>query len=564
MASDITAIANKVLAGLYSSLSDYAEYETLFEAFDQYLNEGFSPQGTGSNWQGFFKRHFVRANELFEKTHTDLETPQSYVARQPVSMALLNECGKLVAANQDFNETLDAVAGVAELKTLKAWQLVPRLLDRSLDTPLLFEVSGKNSPSEVIIASPIDLLDETYGDRQVFMALRLARPIWNAQTNNLLALVYELTPSELEVIQTIFQTADLHKVAEIRDRSIRTVRTQLASIYNKMSMSGQTQLILLVASLLQLAGADDAPAGSPLEEAHALVVRTVSIPSGTLSYLEFGDRSGDAVLLINTSLPPEMNGAFRAACEAAGLRVIAPYKPGSASTTKRPRTDGPQAFARDYAGLLDSLEVQKVRVAGSASGGLYALEFARQYGERVDQVVLLDTGVPFRSYRELSALPKTIKRTMLTARYMPDLLLAPHKIIAANFRRGPAGEAKIVDYFFADSPVDSALIQSDPAYFDLTQRLISCSFEDVGRLVSDVCRWAADWSELLQTVVSKKPIIFVHGAQNTMFGTDKIQAFCDQNQQASLIAQTGAAQLQAFVGPDYFTRAMTAKIATPN
>ena len=550
--------AHQVLSGLYATLSDYTEYESLFEAFDQYLDEDFSPETSDDTWQKFFKQHFLRANEFFEKAHTDLETASRYVARQPVPAAVLNSSHSLLATNTLFDDLFpdaDTARLIEELKSTKQWGLVSKLVDGKLDTPILIQTDRDNGEIEVLIISPIELLDETLERRTTCLALRLAKPIWKPQLEELLVSVYDLTRSEIEIIKSIFEVADLNLVAKRRGRSIRTVRTQLASIYNKMNVSGQTQLVILIASLLQFTGLDETHLDLSLDQDRTLPMRTANLRSGPISYTEYGDISGQPVLLISTSMPPEMNARFRDACSRAGLHIIAPYKPGSADTASRKRSLGPEALCHDYAGLLSHLEIEKAIIAGTASGGLYALDFAKAYPNRTAKVVLVDTGVPYASNKEIRALPKTMKRIMMTGRYMPDVLLAPHKIIAANFRRSKSGEARVIDYFFQDSPIDAELTRQKGEYYQLTRRTISYSFEDVPRLVSNICRWAKDWSPCLEAVAKTHKIAFVHGKENTMFRTEPITKFCQENDQAVLFEQANLGQLQIFVQPEAFTKA---------
>ena len=553
--------AHQVLSGLYASLSDYTEYEGLFEAFDQYLDEDFSPETSDAVWQNFFKQHFLRANEFFEKTHTDLETASRYVARQPVPAAVLNPSHALMATNSLFDDLFPGTETanlIEELKSTKQWGLVPKLVSGQLDTPILIQTGRDDGEIEVLIISPIELLDENLERRATCLALRLAKPIWKSQLEELLVGVYDLTRSEIEIIKSIFEVADLNLVAKRRQRSIRTVRTQLASIYNKMNVSGQTQLVILIASLLQFTGLDESHLDLSLDQDRTLPLHTVNLQSGPVSYTEYGDESGQPVLLISTSMPPEMNARFRAECARSGLHIIAPYKPGSAETASRKRSLGPETLCHDYAELLSHLEIDSAIIAGTASGGLYALDFAKAYPKRTDKVVLVDTGMPYASNKEIRALPKTMKRIMMTGRYMPDVLLAPHKIIAANFRRSKSGEARVVDYFFQDSPIDADLTRQKGEYYQITRRTISYSFEDVPRLVSDICRWAKDWSPVLNAVAKTHQIAFVHGAENPMFRSAPIEKFCESNDRAVLFEQAELGQLQVFVRPEAFTKAALA------
>ena len=164
----------------------------------------------------------------------------------------------------------------------------------------------------------------------------------------------------------------------------------------------------------------------------------------------------------------------------------------------------------------------------------------------------MDTGVPFRSRRELLALPRSVRRTFLPARYFPEVLNVPHRIIAGNFRKSQSGEARVVDYFFDDSPADRSLTRTDRKYYEITRDIIAYSFEDIDRLVGDVCRWASDWSPLLEHVCELHDLTFLHGAENTMFKVDPILEFAQQQRSASVHVVENVGQLLAYVDPESF------------
>jgi hypothetical protein len=174
-------------------------------------------------------------------------------------------------------------------------------------------------------------------------------------------------------------------------------------------------------------------------------------------------------------------------------------------------------------------------------------------------LILIDTGLPFTGRKELMALPKSLRRTFLPARYIPEVLLVPHRIFATNFRRSAAAEAAVVDYFFEDDPVDQMLTRTNRHYYEITRRIIEYSFEDVDRLVADVTRWAKDWSGLLR-VIDTHRIHFIHGANNNLFSAEKIQTWVKTQSHATAEIAQGKGQLQLYQDPDIFTRAVSAII----
>jgi pimeloyl-ACP methyl ester carboxylesterase len=109
--------------------------------------------------------------------------------------------------------------------------------------------------------------------------------------------------------------------------------------------------------------------------------------------LEWRDRgTGDALLLIHGfPLNSAMWGAQITAIPA-GWRFIAPDLRGFGASDVGPEpTLGMDLFARDLAGLLDTLGIERAVVCGLSMGGYVAFEFFRQFRERVRALVLCDT-----------------------------------------------------------------------------------------------------------------------------------------------------------------------------
>ncbi|MGD8276957.1 MAG: alpha/beta fold hydrolase [Gemmatimonadota bacterium] len=109
--------------------------------------------------------------------------------------------------------------------------------------------------------------------------------------------------------------------------------------------------------------------------------------------LEWRDRgAGDAVLLIHGfPLNSAMWGAQLTALSGA-CRVVAPDLRGfGASDPGNEPAFGMDLLARDLAALLDHLGIERAVVCGLSMGGYVALEFFRQFRNRVRALVLCDT-----------------------------------------------------------------------------------------------------------------------------------------------------------------------------
>ncbi|MEM9054083.1 MAG: alpha/beta hydrolase, partial [Pseudomonadota bacterium] len=333
---------------------------------------------------------------------------------------------------------------------------------------------------------------------------------------------------------------------------------QLTHIFGKLGLSSQTELALFLATLTQLMTKERRPSdiGKHWLEASGeeLSHHQIRVEGRDVAYLKYGRAGGIPVLILHSTTPPQMTPEFRNACTEADLQIIAVHKPGSGGSSVRPGKHGPMELASDYLAVLHAEGLQTAFVAGHCSAGLYALQFARSYPECCKGLILIDTGVPFGGRRELMALPKSLRRTFLPARYIPEILIVPHRIFAANFRHSPAGEARVVDYFFEGCPVDQNLTRTDRTYYEITRQIIEYSFQDVDRLVADVCRWAKDWSGLLEAVTC--PIVFCHGEENRLFESQKILDLAKTDTRISAVISEGNGQLQVYKDGSAFPKAI--------
>ncbi len=561
--------ATQVLSGLYQAIADHAQIDAILNAMDDFLDS--NPEGLEAgeaDWKSMFREHFGRVGQFLDvDPPVEKDSPIVHVDKQVVPALVMNRHHEVIAFNELFLKITDGP--ITSLRDAFTTPNDKRRLEQLASTngtaaSILISLTLPNATGPVfVVATKNDLLEVT-GRSGPFVALKVARATWNPDLVPLLEAAYGLTPAEIEILEGLVEGGSVSSVAIERERSVRTVRTQLTHIFGKLGLSSQTELALFLATLTQLMTKEKSPSdiGKSWQSLSSddIARHKISIAGRDVAYLKYGDPDGVPVLMLHSTTPPEMIPEFRKECRRAGLNVVAIHKPGSGGSSPRPAQDGPAELAADYAAVLDAENIDRAIIAGHCSAGLYALQFADTYKSRSQAVILIDTGVPFKNRRELMKLPKSLRRTFLPARYIPEVLVVPHRIFAANFRRSAAGEARVVDYFFQDCPVDQNLTRTDRTYFEITRQIIQYSFEDVDRLVADVCRWAKDWSDLLDARAGR-PTIFLHGAENRMFEADKIIERASKTEGFSARIVDDCGQLQCYQMPKLFTQAIAQLLA---
>src|SRR4051812_37939308 len=121
---------------------------------------------------------------------------------------------------------------------------------------------------------------------------------------------------------------------------------------------------------------------------------TVELPGGrVLGFTELGDLSGDPVVVLDG---PGSRGLARAAAAGAtdaGVRLIAPDRPGWGASTPVPDR-AIVDFTADLAALADHLGIERFGVIGQSGGTPYALSAGARLGDRVKAIALCGGIVP--------------------------------------------------------------------------------------------------------------------------------------------------------------------------
>ncbi|SEG90063.1 Pimeloyl-ACP methyl ester carboxylesterase [Actinacidiphila yanglinensis] len=197
----------------------------------------------------------------------------------------------------------------------------------------------------------------------------------------------------------------------------------------------------------------------------------------------------------------------------AGRRVIAPDLRGYGRTSVRQGSTGLDVFARDLAGLLDTLGVDRVVVCGLSMGGQIVLEFHRLFAERVAGLVLADTfaqGETPQGRRERYARAEELERDGMDgyAHAVLDSMVAP-----ATVRDRPEVAAHVLGMMRAAPPAGAAAAlrgrAERPDYTPTLARIAVPTLVVVGR--DDVFTPVAD-ARFLHERVAGSRLVIVEGA----------------------------------------------------
>lgn len=243
--------------------------------------------------------------------------------------------------------------------------------------------------------------------------------------------------------------------------SINTARNQLHSIFDRLGVNRQGDLVRHLSEMMALAGVLGADAEIPALENNAQPTPVmVQLSNGrSIAYREFGAPDGVPLMLMPSSLrsslgwPPESQAALDL-----GVRLIVPERPGLGLSDPDPDMT-PASVAADMEELADALGLDSFAVSARSSGSPFGLAIAARLGRRVTRVVLASPrlGVPKARGNRSGMLDYFFSGL----RRHPWLLRS-----AVSILRTKVSEKllrSLVFHFFERSPVDVALLKSNDA-----------------------------------------------------------------------------------------------------
>jgi pimeloyl-ACP methyl ester carboxylesterase len=247
---------------------------------------------------------------------------------------------------------------------------------------------------------------------------------------------------------------------------------------------------------------------------------SITLPdSRSLSYTLLGAPGGPAVVVLDG---PGSRGLARAAspaAEAAGLRLVAPDRPGFlGSSPAEPKTFA--GVAADLLALADELGLDRFGLLGQSGGTPYALALAATAGDRVTGLAFCGAISPLGEADAMQDVGGPMKLPFTVARRAPVLLSPLMKAGARQVRKDPKKAAR---RFAADlPPADQAVLDrpelwaihesetssaiADPAAFAQEARMLARPWDDVdlAAITAPVAFWVGERDVTHPPVMSRR------------------------------------------------------------
>lgn len=261
----------------------------------------------------------------------------------------------------------------------------------------------------------------TDGSLEPLLAFSQAEARWTDEASEMMKSAFDLSDSEVEIAAALVQGHELKTIAELRGRTLATIRTQLKSILRKTETRSQSRLVRLCTVLA---------AHMPVsEQAAPIGVRSVRFfnlqSQRTMPYHVFGPPDGDPVFFVHGMLDGvQVTDEIEALLERRNLKLIGPERPffGSAEGEDIRLKDAITAFGGDARELIEDLELGRFVIAGHIAGALFAYAIAGLLPKQFIAVVPISGGVPIVSPAQFKVMSARQRVLAYTSHYAPKAL----------------------------------------------------------------------------------------------------------------------------------------------
>ncbi|WP_237151462.1 LuxR C-terminal-related transcriptional regulator [Oryzibacter oryziterrae] len=223
---------------------------------------------------------------------------------------------------------------------------------------------------------------------------------WNPMMDMVLVEGYELTASEVMVLRSFMAGLSLQQIADQRERSVETVRTQIKQIMAKTDTRSQLELLRLLLSFNALTAASGAvqtksavDAGPDAAGVAERFWTWISANGRRYDVFQSGDPSGHVCLHLHSSMGfYKLPQATRDLALTRGLSIWSVIRPGYGQSGPMPPISSYlEELVSDLMALLESRRVQRLSILAEGVAFRMAVLLANRLGDRC---VGLSVGAP--------------------------------------------------------------------------------------------------------------------------------------------------------------------------
>ena len=527
----------------YEVAIEPGNFEQLLDHWEERLKPLLEADAAPSEVMDTFARlspHLERADRVLAQT---MAAPPGETAAEAVEHILhagavaIDARGYLLAANRAAVQTLGITSG-ARLTALPLEEGESLRITEVTRALLASNASGTRVLSLRALGS----------GRLIVAHLRLYRPAldapfvlcitseiaWPQSFDIEMRRSFDLSDAELEILRHLTEGYSVSDIADLRARSVETVRVQLKSMLAKTRLRSQTELVRLSLSVVEGLHDEDPDAEGSAVHSLPVLPRRCPLSAGRhLEYLILGAEHGRPVLFLPIDLGfTRLTPAAEAEARRRGLRLIVPIRAGYGGSSPAPaKADYLTSMMRDHIELLDHLKLDRLPILTQGDDSLLAFQLHTAAPGRFTSLICC-AGVMPMTPAQLSRMGKWHRFILTGAKYTPDALSFLVKAGAALARR--YGKRKFLQSVYGGSAADSATF----ALPDVAETLICSSDVMLSETHSghdafareQITKFAASWDLPLERLrlaaeAGRITVHFYNGTQDPQVGRETLDEY---------------------------------------
>lgn len=502
-----------VIETVYDAVFDRSRFDELVDLASDVL-ENPEAKARFDMLQEVLERHLKRAESLLQSL------PQEAADQQKVPIFELNALGEV----ETNNDLATALLGIR-----KGMYLADLPLPEETDQSLKAFLSHKEATIPVLRLTRLDSNKpylvfaqiSPHSDTPFPITFTGTDCVWTDLAATAFQNIFKLTPSETEILGHLMAGQAPTDIADLRSRSIDTIRQQIKTVTRKTCTSGIQELLYLARTITQ--STQHLKAGAERYQGRAKRTHHRLSDGRIMDYALQGADKGKTVLFIHGCLCGNiLPQAASDYLSTKNLRLLAPARPdhGQSSTHDRLVQD-PAHYAADLIELLDHLTISKAHLVGFDVGAIFALRAAHHLQDRLHGITCISAHPPVTGLRDIASMPT--QQRIFTIMPKVSLPLLRFLAKAGDRRLKKDGIASFPETVFKGATADlKACEDAELLQLFWEGHLFHVENSSNG-FISD-CRIAAsDWFD--GWAPPNCPITLIHGEENATIPPSRIQPF---------------------------------------
>ncbi|MFD0916759.1 alpha/beta fold hydrolase [Pseudahrensia aquimaris] len=351
-------------------------------------------------------------------------------------------------------------------------------------------------------------------------------PVWRVEASQLMKSAFGFSDAEADIVDGFMSGSSLRQIADARERSHATVRTQFQNLLAKAGARSQLDLMRVALGLSQFVKEIE-PIARIANRPERRRLDVLRPDNRSVDVLFYGDPQGLPVVFLHSvyyrSFPPFVEQQLHDA----GLYFIAPGRPGFGATTKAAKgTSRFECLTSDVEAILDQMGIEKCVLIAQTASTPAAFHIFKHLQHRIDRRIVIASAAPttrkisFDASRVSSAWTVALIKACKVSPQMAYLVArAGHRLMLS------AGMSRFLSHHYSGSPADLEVMALPETIAEFEEGVAFTSKQGIEEAVHDVIDCFENWDHLIEEAPG--PVIMAHGATDPHSPIQVIRSLCE-------------------------------------